>query len=204
MTVSNLISPLMVNMDRFFIGAFVSVGAIAYYATPFDMITKVLVVPGAITSVLFPMFGALHRTDPTETQRLYRKGLRTVFLILAPILLGLGLAAPWILLHWLGPTFAQHGSGVMRILCLGVLINALATVPFAFIQGMARPDLTAKFHLAEAPLYMAVLWVLGTKFGIVGVAWAWATRVTLDLVLLILAAQRFQVHAATGSGGGVA
>jgi O-antigen/teichoic acid export membrane protein len=204
MTVSNLISPLMVNMDRFFIGAFVSVGAIAYYATPFDMITKVLAVPGAITSVLFPMFGALHRTDPMETQRLYRKGLRTVFLILAPVLLGLGLGAPWILLHWLGPTFAQHGSGVMRILCLGVLINALATVPFAFIQGVARPDLTAKFHLAEAPLYMAVLWVLGTKFGIVGVAWAWATRVTLDLVLLILAAQRFQVHAAAGSGGGVA
>lgn len=192
MTVSNLISPLMVNMDRFFIGAFVSVGAIAYYATPFDMITKVLAVPGAITSVLFPMFGALHRTDPTEAHRLYRKGMRTVFLVLTPILLGIGLGAPWILLHWLGPTFAQHSSGVMRILCLGVLVNALATVPFAFIQGVARPDLTAKFHLAEAPLYLAVMWVLGTKFGIVGVAWAWAARVTLDLTLLFLAAWRIQ------------
>ena len=195
MTVSNLISPLMVNLDRFFIGAFLSVSAIAYYATPFDMITKVLAIPGAITSVLFPLFGALHRTDPVETNRLYRKGLTTVFLVLAPILLGLAIGSHWILLHWLGLNFAQQGSGVMRILCLGVLINALATVSFAFIQGVGRPDLTARFHVAEVPIYLASLWVLGKHFGILGVAWAWTLRVSIDLVLLALASQRLQASA---------
>lgn len=196
MTVSNIISPLMVNMDRFFIGAFVSVGAIAYYATPFDMITKVLAVSSAIVSVLFPMFGSLHRVDPKETLRLYRKGLKSIFLILAPVLLVIGGGAHLILLHWLGAGFAEHGSGVMRVLCLGVLVNALAAVPFAFIQGIARPDLTAKFHLAEAPLYLVILWALGTRFGILGVAWAWTLRVSLDLILLSATARHFQVGSA--------
>lgn len=194
MTVSNIISPLMVNMDRFFIGAFVSVGAIAYYSTPFDMITKVMAISSAIVSVLFPMFGALHRVDRQETARLYRQGLKSIFLILAPILLVLGAGAHVILLHWLGTDFALHGSVVMRILCLGVLINALAAVPFAFIQGVARPDLTAKFHLAEAPIYMVLLWVLGTHYGILGVAWAWTIRVTFDFILLFLAARLIQVR----------
>lgn len=192
MTVSNLISPLMVNLDRFFIGGFLSMSAIAYYATPFDMITKALVVPGSIASVLFPMFGTFHRTDPEGTKKLYNKGLRTIFLILTPVLLGLALSAPWILLHWLGANFAYYGGSVMRILCLGVLINGLATVPFAYIQGVARPDLTAKFHLAEAPIYLLVLWVLGSLFGIVGVAWAWVMRVSLDLALLLLASRHLQ------------
>lgn len=194
MTVSNIISPLMVNMDRFFIGTFLSVSAIAYYATPFDMVTKVLAVSGAIVSVLFPMFGALHNVDPYEAARLYRKGLKIIFLILAPILLVLAASAHVILLHWLGADFARYGSGVMRILCLGVLINSLATVPFAFIQGVARPDLTAKFHLVEAPLYLFALWILGAHFGISGVAWSWTLRVTLDLILLYFAAQRLQSY----------
>jgi O-antigen/teichoic acid export membrane protein len=194
MTVSNIVSPLMVNLDRFFIGAFVSVGAVAYYATPFDMVTKVLAVPSALVSVLFPMFGFSHRVNANEVVRLYRKGLKIIFLVLAPCLLFLGAGAHLILLYWLGSDFAQHGSGVMRILCLGVLINALAHVPFAFIQGVARPDLTAKLHLAEAPLYLAILWGLGTHFGIVGVAWAWCIRVTFDLLLLLFAAQKLQAH----------
>ena len=192
MTVSNLISPIMVNMDRFFIGAFVSVGAIAYYATPFDMITKVMAISSAIVSVLFPMFGALHRVDHQEAVRLYRRGLRSIFLILAPMLLILGVGAHLILDYWLGSNFALQSSLVMRIICFGVLINALAAVPFAYIQGVGRPDMTARFHLLEAPLYVLVLWFLGTHFGILGVAWAWTLRVTLDLILLLLAARRMQ------------
>jgi O-antigen/teichoic acid export membrane protein len=192
MTVTNIISPLMVNLDRFFIGAFVSVSAIAYYATPFDMIIKVLAVPGAVTSVLFPMFGSLHRQDHQETVRLYRKGLKTILLILSPLLLVLGVSAHWILLHWLGPAFALQGTGVMRILCIGVLINGLAFIPFGFIQGIGRPDLTAKFHMMEIPFYLLCVFGLGLRMGILGVAWAWTIRVFVDFLLLFMITQKIQ------------
>jgi O-antigen/teichoic acid export membrane protein len=192
MTVSNIISPLMVSMDRFFIGAFVSVGAIAYYATPFDMVTKTFAISNAFVSVLFPMFGALYLADPRKVIRLYFKGLKMILILLTPILLLIGVGAKILLLHWLGSSFAQYGGPVMRILCLGVLINAMAAVPFAFLQGVARPDLTAKFHLAEAPLYIMTLWILGTRFGILGVAWAWTIRVSFDFILLVIATNRIQ------------
>jgi O-antigen/teichoic acid export membrane protein len=138
------------------------------------------------------MFGSLHRQDHQETVRLYRKGLKTILLILSPLLLVLGVSAHWILLHWLGPAFALQGTGVMRVLCIGVLINGLAFIPFGFIQGIGRPDLTAKFHMMEIPLYLLCLWMLGTRMGILGVAWAWAIRVTLDFMLLIITAQQIQ------------
>jgi len=38
--VTNVVSPLLVTFDRFLIGALVSVTAVAYYATPFEVVTK--------------------------------------------------------------------------------------------------------------------------------------------------------------------
>ena len=48
MTVSNIIVPILIYLDRFLIGALASATAIAYYATPYEAVTKLLLVPGAI------------------------------------------------------------------------------------------------------------------------------------------------------------
>ena len=54
MTVSNIVGPLMVYMDRFLIGAMVSMTAVAYYATPYEVVTKLWIIPGALMGVMFP------------------------------------------------------------------------------------------------------------------------------------------------------
>jgi hypothetical protein len=67
----------------------------------------------------------------------------------------------------------------------------LAAAPFAVVQGVGRPDLTAKLHLFELPLYLLALVSL-TKFrGIEGAAIAWTGRVAIDAVLLFFLAGRF-------------
>src|SRR5215831_17503622 len=52
MTVANLIGPIMLYMDRFLIGAIVSVSAVAYYTVPFDLMIRLTVIPGAVMGVL--------------------------------------------------------------------------------------------------------------------------------------------------------
>ncbi|WP_419776316.1 oligosaccharide flippase family protein, partial [Lactobacillus helveticus] len=47
MTVSNIVGPVMVYSDRFLIGALVSMTAVSYYVTPYEVVTKLLIVPGA-------------------------------------------------------------------------------------------------------------------------------------------------------------
>jgi O-antigen/teichoic acid export membrane protein len=54
----------------------------------------------------------------------------------------------------------------MQVLALGVLINSLAQTPFALLQGVGRPDLPAKFHLIELPVYVGIAWILVSQFGI--------------------------------------
>ncbi|MGA3054582.1 MAG: flippase [Candidatus Korobacteraceae bacterium] len=190
MTVSNVVSPLMSYLDRFLIGSLLSVTALAYYTAPFDMVTRVTVIPGAVAGVLFPAFAWSLIQDPQRTGLLLRRGLTYIFVAVFPILLGIVALAPEGLRLWLGGAFAQHATVALRWLTAGVFVNCFAQVPLALIQSGGRPDITAKLHLIELPLYLAALWGLTRSLGIEGTAIAWAGRVTLDAVLLFLLARR--------------
>jgi len=190
MTVSNIVSPLMVTFDRFLIGALVSMTAVAYYATPYELVTKLLIIPGALVGVMFPAFSASFSQDRGRTAALYSRCVKYAFLILFPtILLTVGLAQNGLTL-WLGADFAQHSFRVLQWLAVGVFFNSLAQVPFALVQGVGRPDLTAILHIVELPFYLLVTWWLISIYGIEGAAIAWTSRVGLDALLLFVIAKR--------------
>lgn len=188
MTVSNIIGPIMVYMDRFLIGALLSVGTIAYYTAPFDMLARLWVIPGALVSVLFPAFAVTSVHDPARTALLLRRGTKYAFFAILPVVLVTSTLAPEGLRFWLGEAFARNGSAVLRWLGAGVFVNCLAQVPFVLVQGAGRADITAKLHLAEVPFYLAAVWFLTLQLGIEGTAIAWAGRNIVDLLLVSLVA----------------
>jgi O-antigen/teichoic acid export membrane protein len=191
MTVSNIVGPLMVYLDRFLIGALVSVAAVAYYATPYEVVTKLWIIPGALTGVLFPAFSASVNHNPGRAAKLYGLGTKYIFLTVYPFTLIFVTLAHEGLELWLGKEFAQHGSMVLQGLTLGVLINSLAQVPFALIQGAGRPDLTAKLHLFELPFYLIGVYWMILQHGIEGAVIAWVTRALIDAGLLFWIGSKF-------------
>jgi hypothetical protein len=184
MTVTNVIGPLMVYMDRFVIGTVLTLSAVAYYVTPYEMVIRLLAIPAALVAVLFPAFAAANASTSSHSAKLYSMGARAILGILAPIVLVIVVFAGEALRLWLGGDFAQQGKTVLQYLAIGVFLNSYAQVPFAFIQGIGRADVTAKLHLLELPLYLALmLWLLNTH-GIAGVAVAWLLRAAFDAALL--------------------
>lgn len=190
MTVSNVISPFMDYMDRFIIGAMLSVSAVAYYATPFDIVSRLGTIAGAVSGVLFPAFAMSLANDRERAKALYAGTLRHLLLILCAPVLILSLFADTALLYWLGPDFAEQSTWVVRWLAVAFLINALARIPFALLQAANRPDITAKLHLAELPLYLLAVWLFVSQWCIAGAAAAWCLRATLDTVLLMYLSKR--------------
>ncbi len=85
LTLTNIISPLMVNMDRFLIGSVLSLTAVAYYTTPFEMVTRMLLLPGAVAGVCFPLFARFQAAGEwQELRQVYYKSLRWLALLLGP------------------------------------------------------------------------------------------------------------------------
>lgn len=191
MTVTNVIGPLMGYLDRFVIAAIISVAAVAYYATPYEIVTKLLIVPGAILGVLFPAIAASHRRDHSQMVRLFARGTKYTTLILFPMLLVITAFAHEGLQWWLNDEFARYSAPVLQCLAIGIFFNGLAQVFVTLIQGVGRPDLNAKLQLLELPIYLLVLWWATQHYGIVGVAMAWTGRVALDGVLLFWLSSRF-------------
>jgi O-antigen/teichoic acid export membrane protein len=189
MTVTNIVGPFMVYMDRLLIGALVSVAAVAYYATPYEVVTKLWVVPGALLGVLFPAFSAAFRQQPIWVRDAFIRASLSLLLLLFPATLLIVLFAGEALTLWLGTEFAVQSAGVARWLAAGVFINSLGLVPFTLLQGAGRPDLTAKLHLLELGPYLAGLWWFTMRDGIEGAAMMWTLRVAGDALLLhVLAA----------------
>jgi O-antigen/teichoic acid export membrane protein len=191
MTVSNVIGPLMLTLDRFFIAAILSVTAVAYYATPYELTTKLLLISIAVVGVMFPAFSVSFVSDGQRAAMLYGRTLKFLFLALFPIVLVSIVIAKDGLTLWLGADFAQHSTRVVQWLAVGVLANSVALVPFSFVQGIGRPDLTAKLHLLELPFYLGLLYWLIRVDGIEGAAIAWTARTVFDALALFVTAGRF-------------
>jgi O-antigen/teichoic acid export membrane protein len=190
MTVVNLIRPLMVYLDRFLIGAMLSMAAVAYYTTPYEIATKLWIIPGALMGVLFPALSVVFVQDKERAARLCNRAVKYIFLSLFPVALFIVTFAHEGLNIWLDNEFADKSSTVLQILAVGVFINCHAHVPSGMVQSAGRPDITAKLHLAELPVYLLLLWWMLDSYGIVGVAIAWALRVSVDTVLLFVILNR--------------
>ncbi len=190
MTVTNVVGPFMVYLDRFLIGGLMSLAAVAYYATPYEMVTKLLVVPSAVAQVLFPAFAASLVVDRPRAGLLFDRGVKTVFLSLFPPTLLLVALAPELLRLWLGTEFSRESARVLQWLAVGVFINGLAQIPFALVQGAGRPEFTARLHLVELPFYLVAVWCLIRARGVEGAAIAWTARAAVDAAVLLLMAAR--------------
>ena len=184
LTVSNVISPFMGYVDRFVIGAIVSASAVAYYATPQELVTKLWIVPGALTAVLFPAFAAQMARRDEQTWALFKKAIYWLFLSLLPAVTAFTLFAHELLALWINPEFADHSSVLLQIFSIGILINSLAHVPFTLIQSAGAARLTALAHLVELPFFLALLWWLTVRYGPMGAATAWLLRMMIDTVVM--------------------
>lgn len=186
LTISNLVGPVMVYFDRFIIGSILTLTLLTYYSTPYEVITKLLVIAGSATGVLFPVFTSLYLQDDQKLEDIYNKSLKGILFILFPITLFVACFSFEILLLWLGKDFSENSSVVLVLLSLGVLWNSISAIPFTALQALNRPDITAKVHVIELPFYIVALLFLAQNIGIVGVALAWMLRSLLDAIVFLV------------------
>jgi O-antigen/teichoic acid export membrane protein len=191
MTITNVVGPLMIYLDRFVIGAWVSLSAVAWYATPYEVATKLSIVAGPVAGVLFPAFATSFAHDADRMRLLFFRGVKYLVLILFPAVLAIVMFSREGLTIWLDADFASHSALVLQVLSVGVFFNCLAQMPFALIQGVGRADQTAVLHLIQLPPYLLGLWWLTRRFGIDGAAVAWLIRSAFDFACQFVMARQF-------------
>ncbi|MFH7042856.1 flippase [Paucibacter sp. JuS9] len=201
LTLSNVVSPFMGYVDRFVIGITVSAVATTYYATPQEIVTKLWIIPGALTAVLFPAFAALAARQDAGAWALYDRAVRILFLVLLPICAGLAFFAEPLLRHWINAELASHSAPLLQVFAVGILINCLAHVPLTWLHGAGQYRAPALLHSAELPLFLLALWVFTTHWGVMGAALAWLLRMVTDSAALFWLCRRARREVVAPSAG---
>lgn len=191
MTLSNIISPLMVIADRFLIANVLGASIVAFYTIPAEFLLRVLILPAAITTSLFPVFARYFaEKNYFEALNLYKKSVGFIFLLVGAIATCIMFGAEIAISAWLGLEFAEKSVIVTYILAFGVFFNSIAQVPHAYIQASGDARSTAIIHVVEAALYLPLLLLLLQAYGIRGAAMAWTARALIDLIMLHARAMR--------------
>jgi O-antigen/teichoic acid export membrane protein len=189
-TVSAITIPVLSYVEQFMIASLLSVAALTFYSAPFEMVSRTAIIPAAFALTLFPAYSFLQARDGSRVGELSWRPLKHLVAAVLPPAVVLGVFAPDILRVWLGADFATGSTTVLRILVVAFSINALATIPFAAVQGLGRPDLKARLDLVEVPLFAALALLLIPRYGIAGAALAKLAVATFDTVALFWMAGR--------------
>jgi len=180
-TITAIIGPILVSVDRFLIGSQIGLSAIAHYTVPYNLVTKFQILPASLVRTLFPRFSLLEWEECAPIARRAVFGLAAITLPLT-VVAAIGMK-PFLRL-WIGAGFAEAAAPVGEILLIGVWINSLAWVPVVMLQGQGRPAIVAKLHALELVPYVAILWIGVAWAGLPGAAWAWVLRVVIDALLM--------------------
>lgn len=184
-TITNIIGPFIVYVDRFIISSVVSITAVAYYVTPSEVITRLMIIPGALSGVMFPAFSASLKNDARRAADIFERGLKYTLVLMFPITVTIYTFSENILEIWLGYQFSVNSTVVMKIIVIGALINSLSYIPYALIQASGQPSFIAKQQFYTFPAICLLIYLLTSTHGIVGAAMAWTTRTAIDLLILL-------------------
>ena len=183
--VSAIVGPLMVMSDRVALGAAVGAAAVVAYSVPFQIASRTVMMPFAVAQAMFPRLAA---QKPEDARALAKMSAVLVGQSYALVVVGLICLAGPLLELWLGDALDPRSVLIGQIVLIGFWANAIAYMPYSQIQAAGNSRFTALLHVAELPVYFALLFGLGWAFGLYGIALAFGLRTALDCGALLIKA----------------
>lgn len=183
LTVSNTIVPILTQIDRYFLLASTGVIGVSYYTTTQDALSRSLIIPSSIVSVIFPYFS--REDNEEEKKKILIKSVLAVSFIFFALTIFFYFYAKEILTLWMGADFASQSYIYSIYIMLCMTINAIGYVPYNYIQSFDRTDITAKLHLIQIVFYLPILFVLIKIYGIWGAIASWILRIVFDTLSLL-------------------
>ncbi len=195
MTLSNIVSPLLIYLDRFVISSVMGGQVVAYYTVPFEILTRLLIIPGAMGSALFPKLTDQYHNQTSSATQLFKKSLMAVTAVMTILCLLVFVLYQPLVSWWISKEFAEASKDVASFLVVGIWMNSIGFIVYTALQAKVGAKQTALLHLFELAFFIPLLYILLVKMGIVGAALAWTIRVSFDAFAMFWLLKRSHLYA---------
>jgi len=174
------LSPILGSLDRWIVNGIVNTKQIGYYATPYEIVSRLGIIPSALIAVMIPtmLSSRNHNESPVSKSIAYID--KTIYIML-PITTFFGLFSYEFLALWMNTEFAQLSFLFLTIFSCGILLNSVAGVPINYLMSVGNEDLVAKNYIYQIIYYPLILIAATLYWGAYGAASIWFIRIFIDL-----------------------
>jgi O-antigen/teichoic acid export membrane protein len=181
MSLAALAIGILNTIDRLLIGSRISPAAVAAFALPHSLVSRIILIPHSLGSALFPRFAYL---PASEHRALLTASVQAVAVLTSPITIVLIAVSEPFFTIWIGPELTRISAPLAHILAVGFWAYCVGYPAFSMLQAIGRPDLVAKLHLFELPLFAAGIVGAIYFFGLTGAALALTLRFVFETSIL--------------------
>jgi PST family polysaccharide transporter len=172
------------NSDFAVVGHLTGPAALGYYALAYQLVSlPVQKLVANCNQISYPILCRL-QDDPERLRRWFLRLTVMVGFISLPALVGMSLVADDAIPMILGEKWRPAVLPFQIMSCAGVVMILSASLPPLFI-ALGRPDITLKYALACFVLLPSSFYLVGRRYGVVGVATTWSTLYPLVVLALI-------------------
>ncbi len=170
---------IITNTDNLVVGAFLSVGAVTFYAIGGSLTNYAFQVSGALSSTFTPMASSLEASGKFEgLQKMLIRGTQATLALALPISIGLFFRGGTFIRLWMGPQYEVVSEHVLRILMLSLYWSVADGTAGSIMMAMEKHKPMTRWAVYEALLNLGLSIVLVKRMGIYGVAWGTAISMT--------------------------
>jgi O-antigen/teichoic acid export membrane protein len=168
------------NTDNIVVGAFISVGAVAFYSIGGSLVAYSRQVVSSVATTFIPMASNLEASGKSvELQRLLLKGTQATLGLALPVSLALLFRGKTFIGLWMGAKFSEEAGTVLQILMISQFFGVANTTAGQIAFGIEKHKAVANWAIAEAVLNLSLSILLAKTIGLYGVAWGTSIATTV-------------------------
>lgn len=176
---------LLLNADRFIVGAVLNTVAVALYSVPTNLLMRLELVGRSLADALYPR---LTQTEGEDRDRLAARGLRSVVAVMTCVAAGVIVTIHPFLSIWVGRDFADKADIVGQLIAVSAVLTSVTNVLLGLLRASGRPRVAMTVLLLEVVPVLALTYFSTVWLGIAGAALMRIGRTLTDSVLLGLRA----------------
>ncbi|MDF3839480.1 oligosaccharide flippase family protein [Cupriavidus basilensis] len=165
------------SLDRLVVGAMQTPRFVTYYAVPQNLVSRLNLLAGALSRTLFPRLSAARPEQARETAYHSLMFLNNLF---TPVAIGAMFTLGPFLHVWIRQELSPAAAEVGRIMIVAVWLAGQTTVARVLMLAQNRQAAVAHVSMLQLPVFALLLWLLVSRFGILGAGTAVLARGTID------------------------
>lgn len=177
------------NLDYIIVGRIFGLAQLSVYTLAYRL-PEMLVIGNlwVMGGVTFPAFSSI-QDHPAEMRRGFLTAVRLIELIIVPICLGLIIAADPIVRVLFGDQWLEV-IPLLRVLAIYAWVYSLGYHIGDIYKAIGRPDISLKLTIFTLIILTPAMFI-GSKFGLLGIAWGHLIAVLIRRIVSLQIATRF-------------